>query len=109
MFYLYRGLDPRQAFNALVYNPSTHSNAVPKAALRTEELSVWTDLSAVSTQCPGWKVAAFRVDEARRAGYILMRDPSDPTHILLYDKNNPDRRPSPSTAQRLANAAVILP
>jgi hypothetical protein len=37
-----------------------------------------------------------------------MRDPNDPTHVLLYDKSDPDRRANASVAQTLANAARII-
>jgi hypothetical protein len=105
---LYHGLDPTASWNAQFYNPGGSSNAVSKGALRTEELSTRTDLTVIRAQYPNWKFAAFSVADARKAGYILMRDPSDSTHVLLYDKNDPDRRASSSIAQKLANASRIV-
>lgn len=105
---LYHGLDPNASWNAQLYNPSTPSNTVPKGAIRTEELSTRTNLTAIRAQYPNWTIAAFSVADARKAGYILMRDPSDSTHILLYDKSDPDRRASSSIAQKLASAARIV-
>jgi hypothetical protein len=37
-----------------------------------------------------------------------MRDPNDPTHVVLYDKSDPDRLASANVAQSLANAARII-
>jgi hypothetical protein len=37
-----------------------------------------------------------------------MRDPADPTHILLYDEKDPDRRASKGTAHKLATVARIV-
>jgi hypothetical protein len=71
-------------------------------------LSARTDLAATQKQYPNWKIATFSVDDARNAGYILMRDPGDSTHIVLYDKSDPDKRASGSAAQKLANAAHIV-
>ena len=88
--------------------PQPASNIVPKGAIRTEELSTRTDLLAIQAQYPNWKIATFSAGDARKAGYILMRDPNDPTHVLLYDRSDPDRRPSASVAQTLANAARII-
>jgi hypothetical protein len=81
---------------------------VPKAAIRTEELSTRTDLLAIRAQYPNWKIAALSAGDARKAGYILTRDPNDPAHVLLYDRNVPNRRPSASVAQTVANAARIM-
>jgi hypothetical protein len=50
----------------------------------------------------------FSAGDARKAGYILMRDPNGPKHVLLYAKKDPNKRPSASVAQRLANAARII-
>jgi len=63
---------------------------------------------AIQAQYPNWKIATFSAGDARKAGYILMRDPNDSTHVLLYDKNDPNRRPSASVGQTLANAARII-
>jgi len=105
---LYRGLDPSASWNAQLYNPNPPVNLVPMGAIRTEELSTRTDLNALRTRYPGWKFAEFTAGDARAAGYISMRDPNDPAHILLYDKNDPDRRAAKSTAQKLANAARVV-
>jgi hypothetical protein len=105
---LFRGLDPKASWNAQVYNPSVPTNVVPRAAVRTEELSTRTELTAIQARYANWKIAAFSAADARNAGYILMRDPNDSTHILLYDKDNPDRRPSATVSQKLANAARII-
>ena len=104
---LFRGLDPKASRNAQVYNP-VPSNVVPKGAIHTDELSTRTELLAIQAQYPNWKIATLTAGDARKAGYMLMRDPNDSTHILLYDKNNPDRRASASIAQTLANAARII-
>jgi hypothetical protein len=38
---------------------------------------------AIPGQYPDWKVATFSAGDARKAGYILMRDPTDLTDVLL--------------------------
>jgi hypothetical protein len=105
---LFRGLDPKAGWNVQVCSLTAPTNVVPKGAIRTEELSTRTELAAIQAQYPDWKIATFSAGDARKAGYILMRDPNDPTHVLLYDKNDPDRRPSASVAQMLANAARVI-
>ncbi len=105
---LYRGLDPNASWNAQVYNPTVPIRVVSMGAIRTEELSTRTDLAALRTRYQRWKFAEFTAGDARAAGYILMRDPNDPKHILLYDRNDPDRRAAKSTAQKLANVACVV-
>jgi|SRR5579872_2443863 len=109
---LWRALDPGQAWNASNYNPQAPSNSVSPAALRTEELSCGisdsTNIGAFRARFFGWKVAEFSVAAARTAGYIVMRDPVDTTHVLLYDRNDPNARASKSTSKKLANSAVLV-
>ncbi|MBV8362886.1 MAG: hypothetical protein JO189_33870 [Deltaproteobacteria bacterium] len=80
----------------------------PREQSAPKELSTRTELLAIQAQYPNWKIATFTAVDARKAGYILMRDLNDSTHILLYDKNNPDRRAGASITQTLANAARII-
>jgi hypothetical protein len=52
-------------------------------------------------------MAAFTVGEARNAGYIAMREPTNPEDVVLYDRANPDDRASKAIAKALARIARI--
>jgi hypothetical protein len=108
---LWRGLDPKQAWNASNYHPQAPAYTVHISAIRTEELSTAvsdrTNLAALQRRFPGWKMATFTVREARNAGYIAMRDPTNPEDVVLYDRANPDGRPSKSVSKALARIARI--
>ncbi len=109
---LWRGLDPNRAWNAAKYNPHTLSNQVHFQALRTEELSTAvsdrTILAVLGLLWPGWKIAEFTVGEARTAGYIAMRDPTNWTDVVLYSRDDPDRPPSKTIVKTLARVARII-
>jgi hypothetical protein len=105
---LYHALDPNASWSGGAYNLVPSARTVSKGYIRTEELSTRTDLVAVKAQYPGWNIAAFSVTDARSAGYILMLNPMDSSHVLLYDKNDPDKRASGTIAQKLANAAQVI-
>lgn len=109
---LWRGLDPSQTWNASNYNPQASSNSVHPSAIRTEELSTAvsdrTNLTALQARFPGWRIATFTVGQARRAGYIAMRDPTNLEDVVLYDNANPDDRASKAIAKALARIARIV-
>jgi hypothetical protein len=109
---LWRGLDPNRGWNAANYNPQVTSNQVHFQALRTEELStavsdrIW--LAVLGLLWPGWKIAEFTVAEARTAGYIAMRDPTNWIDVVLYSRDDPDASPSKTIAKALARVARIV-
>jgi hypothetical protein len=53
-------------------------------------------------------MAAFTVGEARGAGYIAMRDPTNAEDVVLYDGNNPNGKASQTVAKKLARIARIV-
>jgi hypothetical protein len=112
---LWRGLDPNRGWNAANYNPQAPTLTVHFQALRTEELSTAASdkitlaaLRAPGSIFDGWKMAAFTVEEARRVGYIAMRDPTNPTDVVLYARSDPDRPPSKTEPKALARIARIV-
>ena len=108
---LWRGLDPARAWNASNYSP-VPSTTVHYSALRTEELSTAvsdrTSLPLLRIRFPGWKLASFTVGEARNAGYIAMRDPTNAEDFVLYARSDPDRPPPKGIAKALARIARIV-
>jgi len=112
---LWRGLDPNQVWNDPNYRQPVPSNTVSPSALKTEELSTAvSDRANLATlRAPGatfanWKMAEFTVGEARQAGYIVMRDPTDPAHVLLYARKDPNNKPSKTEPKALARIARVV-
>ena len=109
---VWRGLDPVRAWNAANYNLLSPSNSVHYAALRTEELSTaasdCTTLPALRTRFPNWKMATFTIGQARAAGYVAMRDPTNVEDVVLYSRADPDNTAPKSVAKALAAVAQIV-
>jgi hypothetical protein len=81
------------------------------SAFRTEQMSVHiasqTNRDAVLKEYPKDKLMEFSAGEARREGFIIVRDPlpEDPSHALVLRGDNPGQRPTKSQAKKLANCA----
>ncbi len=112
---VWRGLDPKQSWNAAIYNSAAATTTVHKSAIKTEELSTAasdkTNLQALrgtGTIFFDWKMAEFTVGEARRAGYIAMRDPINTQDVVFYDRSNCDGKASTTVAKALARIARIV-
>jgi hypothetical protein len=113
---VWRGLDPSRGWNAANYNRQAPRNKIHFQALRTEELSTAASdrIALAKLRAPGeifdgWKMAEFTVGEARQAGYIAMRDPTNPTDVVFYIARDPDNPHTPKTEPKaLANLARIV-
>ncbi|MBV8772434.1 MAG: hypothetical protein JO166_08915 [Deltaproteobacteria bacterium] len=53
-------------------------------------------------------MAEFTVGDARRVGYIAMRDPTNPDDVVFYAASNPDAPPSKAIVKPLAKIARIV-
>jgi hypothetical protein len=106
---LWRGIDPRQTWNNATFSPLSGAPRIASAVFKTEELSTKASdrisLIDLRLKLPNWKFAEFTVGEARGAGYIAMRDPTEPLDVVLYcaaDPNNPPPKGPPKKLSRLA-------
>jgi hypothetical protein len=101
---LWRAIDPNQP-NAVTYDSTLGKDVPSIGTLRTHEMSVQISgrptLDDIKAQYPGWRIAQFTAGAARDEGYIVVRDPADPNHGLLYDKDSPGKRPSKGKVWRL--------
>ncbi len=80
---------------------------------RTEEMSVYLSdqiaLTQVQVANPGSFVAEFPVEVIRKENSIIVRDPNDYAHGLIYDALKPgERRITRGQAHRIRNAARLI-
>jgi hypothetical protein len=80
---------------------------------RTEEMSVYMSDQIALTQVQGSNsgsfVAEFSVGVLRRENCIIVRDPSDYAHGLIYDAQQPgDRRITRGQSRRIRDAASLI-
>jgi hypothetical protein len=106
---VWRELDPLEA----PADPQTLQRKIMSSVFRTEELSVRMSdkisKAQVVANAPGCELAEFTVGDARAENCIVMRDPDDPSHGLIYDKSRPGERPIPQkAARRLRDRAKLL-
>ncbi len=108
---LWRAIDPKHP-KATTFDPNINKEIPSIGILRTIELSVRlsdrTTIDNVRAKFGGWKIAQFTRAAAREAGLMLVRDPSDPKHGLVYDKQNPGKRRSQSRIWKLIEKDVTV-
>ena len=80
---------------------------------RTEEMSVYLSdrisLAQVQAANLGSFVAEFLIGDARNEKCIVVRDPANPAHGLIYDAQKlGDQRISRSQAHRIRDASTLL-
>lgn len=83
------------------------------SVFRTEEMSVHlsdhTSKAKVTNNAAGCDLAEFTVGDVRAEGCIVARDPSDPSHGLIYNQNDPGvKKISSGMARRIRDRAKHL-
>jgi hypothetical protein len=106
---VWRELDPLEA----PLDPQTNQRKIASSVFRTQEMSVrmsdHTTKAQVVANAIGCDLAAFTIGDARAVGCIVVRDPGDPAHGLIYDGKNPGNRAIPSgAAKRIRDRARHL-
>jgi hypothetical protein len=101
-------VDPQEA----PVDPATSQRVIMSQVFRTEEMSVFMSdqiaLSRVQVENPGAFVAQFTVADILKEDCIIMRDPQDYAHGLIYDRTDPGRRISRGQARRIRDAATLI-
>jgi hypothetical protein len=102
----------------VVSGSETSAIRISEGAFVTREMSVFrasriTKEEVLRRFPPGSIVAAFSASLARDlppagAGCILVLDPADPSHVLVCDKDNPQKRLKGSQANILRRGVTLL-
>ena len=68
-----------------------------------------TSLAVVRANAPGAFIAEFTVGRARIVDCIIARDPTDPSHGLIYDKTKPgDWSISKKAARHIRDSSNLI-
>jgi hypothetical protein len=106
---VWRELDPLEA----PLDPQSGRRKISSGVFRTAEMSVrmsdHISKAQVVANAPGCDLAEFTVGDARAQKCIVVRDPADPAHGLIYDAARPgDRSITSGAAKRIRDRARHL-